>query len=570
MVVAGGCDASVEDILASMFTEIVQTLSADVVKILLPMLMERFCRKESAEEMNEVLEEFRTRPCLGDSLTDSFAAALHVPAEKCESTEKLTDLVENEVQQKVSSVLSVVSNSESWPEDPAVYIPGATSCISSLRCMLTHAMEFLKRTVTRAKCFRWRSNVEILSSRNMESEKATEDAERYAGGFDRGSPSFCDKFFASRMEDCFLACQFEKMKIGLKDMFRKKDNTHVVSLSSYSCMSSSSVDIPDDEHILPGVVPESRPQKKVTFHPDVTTYIIKEQDSSSLEYEDIKNDVDNLFQMAPPSSLQESQISLEIKKFSRELTDKMYAHLMSTEYCKLSLAPLRKCLSDTIISQSQMCRNGSLRETSPELLYVLTEDAVTQFLQKTALWYEKDPSVGAPTSIGCSPTALQNNHTDCLQSSSQTPRPILKSVLPSRAKRQVKNLLVSLLLELQLRATWRDEVPITFSDLGSIRDRLYNRARHDSSFLQVKDIKNRKKFLKGVLKELIKEIGPVEQTLRVAVSNPTAFDDAVLRCLKTKMEKTQTKSRVAWFFQVLGRPFRQFFGTNNDDSIREY
>ncbi|CAJ1066212.1 Hypothetical predicted protein [Xyrichtys novacula] len=124
-------------------------------------------------------------------------------------------------------------------------------------------------------------------------------------------------------------------------------------------------------------------------------------------------------------------------------------------------------------------------------------------------------------------------------------------------ERITEDLISSLILKLYRHVSWRDILTIKLQNHNSIVERLYNRPMNDNSFLKVIEIENKEKFLKEVLKDLKNEIGPLKQTLRVAVSNLMAFDDAVLRCLKSKLEKTKKGSGVARFYGALGRPLRK-------------
>ncbi|CAI5645021.1 unnamed protein product [Oreochromis niloticus] len=79
---------------------------------------------------------------------------------------------------------------------------------------------------------------------------------------------------------------------------------------------------------------------------------------------------------------------VEVETFCRELTDKIYDHLQSTQRYSLPVMLLGRSLSDSVISRSPE-PTGEL-PFSPEVLYVTVEDSVQKFLQNILLWLEND------------------------------------------------------------------------------------------------------------------------------------------------------------------------------------
>ncbi|GLD62340.1 uncharacterized protein AKAME5_001407200 [Lates japonicus] len=141
MLAAGTPDSATESGLVDMVTEIVQTVSTEVLKFVKPMFEGEMQRKTSQADIRAALEDVSIY--LENSLSESFAAALGMSQDKCDSAEKLAALVEKEVLQKVSSIASAAVGNV-WPSQPAVFVTGSVTT-TSLRYMVFHATRCLKR-----------------------------------------------------------------------------------------------------------------------------------------------------------------------------------------------------------------------------------------------------------------------------------------------------------------------------------------------------------------------------------------------------------------------------------------
>ena len=145
----GICDPGVATILTNMICEIIQTLSASAFSIALPMFEERLRRNDSQADITLALENLTTQ--MENSLSGTFAQVLHISPEKCESAEKLTELIEGEVLQKVTSAVSLAINSPTWQEGSAIFVPGSMSSTPSLSQMVNHASICLKSYMRKLK-----------------------------------------------------------------------------------------------------------------------------------------------------------------------------------------------------------------------------------------------------------------------------------------------------------------------------------------------------------------------------------------------------------------------------------
>ncbi|XP_039475061.1 uncharacterized protein LOC120442527 [Oreochromis aureus] len=144
MIESSACDSDAQAALADMICEIIQIASTGILKNALPVIQDRKTREDS-----EPLDVGKISPSLGDSISAAIASALDVPKQRHESADELTRMVEEEISEKVSSAVKVITESPDLPQDPAVYVSGKCSNIKKLHRMVCHAASCLKRYVAR-------------------------------------------------------------------------------------------------------------------------------------------------------------------------------------------------------------------------------------------------------------------------------------------------------------------------------------------------------------------------------------------------------------------------------------
>ncbi|XP_039869237.1 uncharacterized protein LOC120722329 [Simochromis diagramma] len=108
-------DSDVQVALADMITDVIQSVSVRIIKTSLLAGQDRLTEEISKTSLSIAMTKIS--PVLGDSLSISFAAALDVTHEECESAVELTQMVEEEISNKVNSGWVLV------PENPdSVYV----------------------------------------------------------------------------------------------------------------------------------------------------------------------------------------------------------------------------------------------------------------------------------------------------------------------------------------------------------------------------------------------------------------------------------------------------------------
>ncbi|XP_019202888.1 caskin-2-like [Oreochromis niloticus] len=140
----GTYDSGVLAVLADMICEIIQIASSSILKNALPDIQDRMTKEDP-----EPLDAGKISPSLGDSISAAIASALNVPIQQHESADELTLMVEEEISEKVSSTVELITKSPDLPQDPAVYVSGKCSNIKKLHRMVCHAASCLKRSVAR-------------------------------------------------------------------------------------------------------------------------------------------------------------------------------------------------------------------------------------------------------------------------------------------------------------------------------------------------------------------------------------------------------------------------------------
>lgn len=147
----------------------------------------------------------------------------------------------------------------------------------------------------------------------------------------------------------------------------------------------------EDEYILPGVVPES---------PRANGDGYRLTSPPSVHFEVVERDVGRLFdKLNRPEPADRAKRTLEnfissrdVQSFSKLLTDKVFAHLTGCPTYRIPSAPPGKRLSHAVISVPGRTVDATQSYFSPEVLYVMTEDAVGMFLQQVLLWMKTEPS----------------------------------------------------------------------------------------------------------------------------------------------------------------------------------
>ncbi|KAL3980106.1 ATP-dependent DNA helicase PIF1 [Sarotherodon galilaeus] len=140
MIGSGACDSGAQAALADMICEIIQIASTGILKNALPVIQDRTTREDP-----EPLDVGKISPPLGDSISAAIASALNVPKQRHESADELTRMVEEEISEKVSSAVKVITESPDLPQDPAIYVSGKCSNIKKLHRMVCHAASCFKR-----------------------------------------------------------------------------------------------------------------------------------------------------------------------------------------------------------------------------------------------------------------------------------------------------------------------------------------------------------------------------------------------------------------------------------------
>ncbi|CAI5673792.1 unnamed protein product [Oreochromis niloticus] len=150
-------DSDVQVALADMITDVIQSVSASIIKTLLLGGQDQL--NDASFQTYLSVAVTKISPILGNSLSTSFAAALNVTHEECASAVKLTQMVEEEISNKVNSGWVLV------PENPeSIYVTRKITNIKKLRCMVSHAFSCLKKYKGKLSCLCMRTLPSSFSS----------------------------------------------------------------------------------------------------------------------------------------------------------------------------------------------------------------------------------------------------------------------------------------------------------------------------------------------------------------------------------------------------------------------
>ncbi|KAL4005508.1 hypothetical protein ACER0C_005221 [Sarotherodon galilaeus] len=491
MIENGTCDSGVQAVLADMICEIIQIASSRILKIALPIIQDHMTR-----EGPEPSDVGKIIPSLGNSISAAIASALNVPKQRHESADELTRMVEEEISEKISSTIDLITKSPDLPQDPAVYVSGKCN-IEKLHRMVCHAASCLKMYLARKRRCRCASRGSdsgtertdskmpvqpaiaeisaILSSSSSDGEMTEKDKDEdeikielpqesvlteedkikptaesqsiraptpvevvaadivneILGNMDSSSEEPCERcslpkpafnagLIINKVRDFFSKClpstshsrlkarkhrfsvfakkQFEKLKKELRQLI-KTNRKFVVCLQNI-CKFHKYETVPSDESMVvspPGSVPETRPQS-TQGHRAPSRNTLRYMRSSPVEFDTIRSDINQLFDKLTKKeelfiihkTLDNFRKSGGIRDFTVELTGKVFDLLMTDRLYEIPEPLMGRSLSDTVISRTPQPAHGSEHPFSAEVLYVLVEDAVEQFLQKLLLWVENE------------------------------------------------------------------------------------------------------------------------------------------------------------------------------------
>lgn len=130
--------------------------------------------------------------------------------------------------------------------------------------------------------------------------------------------------------------------------------------------------------LLPGCIPEvsSDEESPKPLYYTETDYFPK------LDFQAVKPKIVSLC----AECMENPDLQDRIKMFKRDLTDKLYVHIMKKHYHKIPVPPKGKCLSDCVFSSKKIRDISGEFEISPEIIYVRVEDSVGTFFQNIFLW----------------------------------------------------------------------------------------------------------------------------------------------------------------------------------------
>lgn len=431
---SAGRDPQVEQTISDMLVEMVESSTKAVLgEVTTPRRPEQECWDKISVD-------------LGDSINVGFAAALHLPVEKNEAVEKLTELVEEEVLVQLRSLLASSSTSQPWPLHKMVNF--TTSCLKKylekVQCLslglhtsLPSAPTSLKleevaavercgsleadrakiSAATVVKAVNWIMEKGLSETMKLEgARRYAEDPQDLKELSSDASRSIQPSGAASvsPTEDCAHCLSCKRPTRGQLEAL-SPDQEHQGRLESESRSPES-----DEQASVP---PTTNSSSSPSHHQGMSAWSSEDQgsegDSPSATYEEMTDsDLDLLFERLnrPPyfgpagDETLNHMIGCEARSFAVKLTDKISFYLGypglgspgSPAGSPPGSPPGTRSLSDSLLYDLRQRRRWCQRHhhhhhqegAPPELLWALTEDEVRRFLLKVLLWVEKSSQVG--------------------------------------------------------------------------------------------------------------------------------------------------------------------------------
>ncbi|XP_051943491.1 uncharacterized protein LOC127616109 [Hippocampus zosterae] len=610
LLAAGVRDPAIDMILADMCGEIVQTVATEVLRLVVPVLVEHLEGRASPDEMSSAIE--RCTPQLGDSIMTTFAAAADVPEVEFVGAKRFTALIEKEANVRMNSVLSSALSSSEGQSEPLLYVNATMSSVNTLYEMVCHAhkcLSYLSKMTQRfyrmsgltpvdveaatrsvaAILLKWAKEGreepdEELARRSEDAQTTAEDiiqtmvqlqqrAERAASGV-FAKPCIdmsailakVKRFFSSRPKSSTCTdelavrtslntvgrSRFQKMMAGLKSLFKKTQPPFVVNL------------------------PTGRSGQSTRRRATGTRSSQKSRPSSQpLSEDELSSKFDSL-----TSNLMDWELETCTEEERRQLTDTVYEHLMATQDDE-----------SMSVRQHAYCN----------VLYAITDDTIKKYMQQLHLWLKvlrvnaksrvevsgalneidtfiSDLSQSQPeapsledgsSSGGVAPSSTTRTTASAPAAASRggvaSPPVALPSPTSSVHQAHVRSLVSALIVTLVMRLSWRCRSCTKITAILPVIKRLSERAVEEISpkmAAALADMDTYDAVIQAVARELSKEFDSSEAPL--LVQNP-GFDDAVFRHLKVQIHllssgaPLSSNNFLSTMTRVLTRPFLSLF-----------
>lgn len=578
----GRWDLETKQILLSMFVQLVQSLSAGVLQLVIPMNQVNVrCMNEK-----EATRAFQTiTTVLQESVGEIFARALNVPfsgVDTSHDSQELTFLIEQEVSQKVNSALAAASGEEQV---------GVASSLTSTdvgRLMVDKAKACLKSclNVLSCSCASTRScTTSPVEERDGPTARAASES---SGLTTKKGPCHCCFSMFARMN-------FRKMQQNLDDkipsLVREPEATTPVGSGPWSTPGSSSI------RMSPGALRTMSPPVSAGAL-SRTQYLSK---SPEIDFETIRRDVDEMFleldmakgpgSAASQRRLEEALKGEDIMRFSQRLTDIMYHKFDLMDCSAQPVSPI------------------SSRQRSPStdnllLVNAGVKEEVATYLQKLVTFMQRDPldifdrdlfelsmesrpvstpvpvprpvSTGRQTSVSAEESnagqSFSNRRYDLFERSMVHP----KACVPSNISRDVPAVVLrtprpdsqgqcvtQVMIAALMIKIFQKKMDLQPGDkmYQVIYNRLVKKAWEEIEISddQIKPIEKKlRKIIDGVRRDLLKEYGTANRMLLSALDETDgSFDAKVVAYLQMNLQVNlqEKESLLSRAFRIISNPF---------------
>ncbi|XP_061819022.1 uncharacterized protein [Nerophis lumbriciformis] len=447
LLVSGTPDSETRAILVDTISEVVQRLSSEVVKRLLPALNEHLRGQSSQAQVSRAID--RCSPKMSECITETFAAALDLPPQKYEGAGELTTLVESEVKHRVTSALTVAQSATEWPSEPTLFIRSSMSSVGALTSIFRQAVEYLKQVFARActPCvtlcgrsalknsemteavsgilLKWSTASQGETTTETEDPVTVESAQLTAEDITKSiiqesTPASGDT--TDRVESRISRFNLNMKLISnkVKNFFKSQEKPGVdgqVKLRRFRFLKFARMQFArmlgglkrafkNQDACLVFLKSERRDEKSMLSPKgDVkgafrtSTLHASPSQRPVFEFEAIQEKVLKMFEdlgrMAPEAREEKIKRYMDekLKGFSEELTSQLYEYIMSShsEVYEVPSSRADTPFMDSVLWGRRGKKHWDGQIFSPEVLYAMTEDAAWRFLQQLVFWMETEP-----------------------------------------------------------------------------------------------------------------------------------------------------------------------------------
>lgn len=265
----------------------------------------------------------------------------------------------------------------------------------------------------------------------------------------------------------------------------------------------------------------------------------KNKQLSDLDYEPIHQQLEKIWS---ESHLEDNEI---VQRFSKELTEKLYDHVMNINLYPLPKVPLGKSMSDTILSRRKVYDHRTGQHFAPEVLYSIAENETRRFIDFVLIWKQNENGdQNLSNRISSALSDIQDVFQNTVNSRRSTP--VVSATLEAESPTPSNSLSSKLQTHYYMTALFRMLFSNSSMDNSSTKsvevqklisrldEKIWEMPTSERDFAQV-DHQSSVQLVKDMMEDLSLEFGSAENVLISATQKSAEFDEAIIEYLQTNL-----------------------------------